>query len=85
MIYLIAIFLPPLALLLYGKVFQAIFNLLIWLLAIITLPFAILPLITTTISLVIWGIAVLHAVLSINAAKQDARARAVADAMRGRG
>ena len=29
MIYLVAIFLPPLALLIYGKIFQAIFNLLI--------------------------------------------------------
>ena len=84
MIYLLAIFLPPLALLVYGKIFQAIFNLLIWLLAIITLPFAILPVITTGLSMIIWGVAVLHAVLAVNSAKQDARAREVADAMRGR-
>jgi uncharacterized membrane protein len=84
MIYLVAIFIPPLALLVYGKIFQAIFNLLIWALAIITLPFAILPVITTTISMFIWGIAVLHAVLAVNSAKQDARARQVSEAMRGR-
>ena len=33
---------------------------------------------------ILWGIAVLHAVLAVNSAKQDARAREVADAMRGR-
>ena len=33
---------------------------------------------------ILWGIAVLHAVLAVNSAKQDARARDVADAMRGR-
>jgi uncharacterized membrane protein YqaE (UPF0057 family) len=84
MIYLIAIFLPPLALLIYGKIFQAIFNLLICLFAFVSFIFAILPFITLTLFLVIWGIAVLHAVLAVNSAKQDARAREVADAMRGR-
>ena len=83
MIYLLAIFLPPAALLVYGKIFQAILNLLVWLLAIISLPFAILPVITTGLSLIIWGIAVLHAILAVNSAKQDARAKQVADAMRG--
>jgi len=33
---------------------------------------------------ILWGIAVVHAVLAVNSAKQDARAREVADAMRGR-
>ena len=75
MIYLLAIFLPPVALLVYGKIFQAILNLLVWLLAIISLPFAILPVITTGLSLIIWGIAVLHAILAVNSAKQDARAK----------
>jgi uncharacterized membrane protein YqaE (UPF0057 family) len=84
MIYLLAILLPPLALLIYGKIFQAIFNLLLCLLAFVSFIFAILPFITLTLFLVIWGIAVLHAVLAVNSAKQDARAREVADAMRGR-
>ncbi|HEX6119782.1 MAG TPA: hypothetical protein VFZ03_10075 [Dongiaceae bacterium] len=84
MIYLVAIFLPPLALLIYGKIFQAIFNALICLFAFVSFVFAILPFITLTLFLVIWGIAVLHAVLAVNAAKQDVRAREVADAMRGR-
>jgi hypothetical protein len=84
MIYLVAIFLPPLALLIYGKIFQAIFNLLICVLAIVAIPFAIFPVFTLGLPMIIWGIAVLHAVLAVNSAKQDARAREVADATRGR-
>jgi hypothetical protein len=80
MIYLVAIFLPPLALLLYGRVFQAIFNLLICIVALVTafvwLFFAGAP------GLVIWFIAVLHAVLVINSVKQDRRARLIAASMR---
>ena len=82
MIYLVAIFLPPLALLSYGKIFQAIFNFLICVLAIVLgLIFIVLP---GAPFVILWGIAVLHAVLAVNSAKQDARAREVADAMRGR-
>jgi uncharacterized membrane protein len=82
MIYLVAIFLPPLALLFYGKIFQAIFNFLICVLAIVLgLIFIVLP---GAPFVILWGIAVLHAVLAVNSAKQDARAREVADAMRGR-
>jgi hypothetical protein len=82
MIYLVAIFLPPLALLLYGKIFQAIFNFIICVLAIVLgLIFIVLP---GAPFVILWGIAVLHAVLAVNSAKQDARARDVADAMRGR-
>jgi uncharacterized membrane protein YqaE (UPF0057 family) len=84
MIYLVAILLPPLALLIYGKIFQAILNVLICLFAFLSFIFAILPFITLGLFLVIWGIAVIHAVLVINAAKQDARAREVAEAMRRR-
>jgi hypothetical protein len=82
MIYLLAIFLPPLALLLYGKIFQAIFNFIICVLAIVLgILFIVLP---GAPFVILWGIAVVHAVLAVNSAKQDARAREVADAMRGR-
>jgi uncharacterized membrane protein YqaE (UPF0057 family) len=82
MIYLVAIFLPPLALLLYGKIFQAIFNFLLCVLAVVLgIIFIVLP---GAPFVILWGIAVLHAVLAVNSAKQDARARDVADAMRGR-
>ena len=82
MIYLVAIFLPPLALLIYGKIFQAIFNFIICVLAIVLgVIFIVLP---GAPFVILWGIAVLHAILAVNSAKQDARAREVADAMRGR-
>jgi hypothetical protein len=82
MIYLVAIFLPPLALLIYGKIFQAIFNFILCVLAIVLgLLFIVLP---GAPFVILWGIAVVHAVLAVNSAKQDARAREVADAMRGR-
>jgi hypothetical protein len=82
MIYLVAIVLPPLALLIYGKIFQAIFNFVICVLAIVLgILFIVLP---GAPFIVLWGIAVLHAVLAVNSAKQDARAREVADSMRGR-
>ena len=82
MIYLVAIVLPPLALLIYGKIFQAIVNFIICVLAIVLgLVFILLP---GAPFVILWGIAVLHAILAVNSAKQDARAREVADAMRGR-
>ena len=84
MIYLVAILFPPLALLIYGKIFQMIFNLLIWLLAVIAIPFAIFPVFTLGLPVILWGICVLHAIMAVNSAKQDARAREVADAMRGK-
>jgi len=84
MIYLIAILFPPLALLIYGKIFQAIFNLLLLLLGLISIPIAILPVFTLGLPIILWGIAVLHAILAVNSAKQDARAKEIADAMRGR-
>jgi uncharacterized membrane protein YqaE (UPF0057 family) len=82
MIYLVAIFLPPLALLIYGKIFQATFNFLLCVLAIVLgLIFIVLP---GAPFVALWGIAVVHAVLAVNSAKQDARAREIANAMRGR-
>ncbi|TXH34973.1 MAG: hypothetical protein E6Q98_16845 [Rhodospirillaceae bacterium] len=78
MIYLLAIFLPPLALLLYGRVFQALFNLLICIAALVT-GFIWLFLAGGP-GLVIWSIAVIHAVLVINSVKQDRRARMIAAA-----
>jgi hypothetical protein len=80
MIYLLAIFLPPLALLLYGRIFQALFNLVICIVALVT-GFIWLFLAGGP-GLVIWSIAVIHAVLVINSVKQDRRARMIAASMR---
>ena len=76
MIYLIALILPPLALLLYGKIFQAIFNLLIYVLAWVVFVFSLF--LGGSPGFVLWLIAALHAILAINDAKKNARATALA-------
>jgi uncharacterized membrane protein YqaE (UPF0057 family) len=69
MIYLVALILPPLALLLYGKVFQAIFNLLLYALAWVAF-FATL-LFGGSAGFVLWLIAALHALFVINDVKKN--------------
>lgn len=80
MIYLLALLLPPLALLIYGKIFQAIFNLILYVLAWVVFVFSLV--LGGSPGFVLWLICALHAILAINAAKKDARARAVIDAMK---
>lgn len=82
MIYLVALILPPLALLLYGKVFQAIFNLVIYLLAWVVFVFSLF--LGGSPGFVLWLIAALHAILVVNEAKKNARAAAVLAGARGR-
>ena len=78
MLYLIAIFVPPLALLLSGRLIAALLNLGLYFLAIIgMIPF--LP------GLLFWGLAVLHAVLVINNARSEQRNRDLIDALRRHG
>lgn len=71
MIYLVALVLPPLALLLYGKIFQAIFNLLIYVLAWVVFIFSLF--LGGSPGFVLWLVAALHAILVINNVKKDAR------------
>ena len=78
MIYLIAIFCPPLALLLTGKPVSAIFNFLLYLLSIVCWATIILY----HAGFVLWLLAFIHAVLTINNAREDRRARWIADAQR---
>jgi uncharacterized membrane protein YqaE (UPF0057 family) len=75
MIYLVALVLPPLALLLYGKIFQAIINLVIYILAWV----AVIPglLFGGSPGFVLWLISALHAILAVNDAKKNARAAAI--------
>ena len=73
MIYLLAFFFSPIALLLTGKPFQALANLVLYILSIVcwvTILFA-------HAGFVLWAIAVLHAVLSINNAREERRARRI--------
>jgi hypothetical protein len=78
MIYLIAIFCSPLALLLEGRPLSAMFNAVIWLLSVICW----ITIIFHHAGFVLWLVAFVHAVLAINSARQDRRARWIASAYR---
>jgi hypothetical protein len=78
MIYLLAIFCSPLALLLAGKPISAIFNLVLYVLSIAFW----ITIILHTLGLAFWALAFLHAVLAISDARADRRARRVIAANR---
>jgi Flp pilus assembly protein TadB len=77
MIYLLAIFCSPLALLLTGKPISALFNLILYVLSIVCW----ITIILHGAGLFLWAIALLHAVLAINNARENRRARRIVDAM----
>ncbi|MBD0270917.1 MAG: YqaE/Pmp3 family membrane protein [Acetobacteraceae bacterium] len=73
MMYLLALVLPPLALLLSGRPFQAVFNGLLWVLGLVLtiLPFLVgLPLV---------GLAALWALMAVHGRKQESRDRRLVD------
>ncbi|SDH03917.1 hypothetical protein [Roseospirillum parvum] len=80
MIYLVALFVPPLGLLFAGKFIQAILNLSLLVIAFLilvgTLGFA------SPISFGLWLAAVIHAVLVVHNSRAEARNRELIDAMR---
>ncbi|HEV2653014.1 MAG TPA: hypothetical protein VGU69_17260 [Rhizomicrobium sp.] len=76
--YLLAIFCSPLALLLTGKPVQAVFNFVLWIISIVLWA----TIIFFHAGFVVWGIAFLQAVLAINSAREDRRARWIANAQR---
>ena len=78
MIYLIAIFCSPLALLLAGKPISAIFNLILYVLSIVCW----VTIIFFHAGFVLWALALLHAVFAISDARADRRARRVMQASR---
>ncbi len=78
MIYLLAIFCSPLALLLAGKPISAIFNLVLYLLSIVCW----VTIIFFHAGFILWVLAFLHAVLAISDARADRRARRVMAARR---
>jgi hypothetical protein len=73
MLYLLAFFCSPLALLFAGKPFQALANLILYILSIA----AWLTVVFFHAGFLIWAIAALHAVLAIHAAREDRRARRI--------
>jgi len=78
MIYLLAFFCSPLALLLTGKPISALFNLILYILSIVFW----ITIIFHHVGFVLWAIGVLHAVLAINHAREEARARRIIAATR---
>ena len=80
MLYFIAIFCSPLALLLAGKPVSAIFNLILYVLSIVCW----LTIIFFHAGFVLWALALLHAVMAISDARADRRARRMVQAGRWR-
>lgn len=78
MLYLLAFFCSPLALLFSGKPFQALANLILYILSIVCW----ITIVLHHAGFVLWGIGVLHAVLSINNAREERRARRIIAATR---
>ncbi|MBV9419660.1 MAG: hypothetical protein JO348_07795 [Alphaproteobacteria bacterium] len=78
MIYLVAIFCSPLALLFAGKPISALFNLILYLLSIVFW----ITIIFHHAGFILWLVAFIHAVLAINSAREDRRARWIAAATR---
>lgn len=78
MLYLVAFFCSPLALLFAGKPFQALANLVLYILSIVCW----ITIVLHHAGFVLWGIGVLHAVLSINNAREERRARRIIAATR---
>jgi hypothetical protein len=80
MMYLLAILVPPLALLLQGRPFQAVFNGLLW---IGGLLFILLPFVAGQVT---WAVAVIWAIAVTYNRRQEARdRRLIQDALRQRG
>jgi uncharacterized protein YebE (UPF0316 family) len=77
MMYLLAIFCSPLALLFTGKPFQALFNLVLYVLSLAL----VLTIFLAHFGLIVYALALAHAVLVIHGAHEDRRARMIAEAM----
>jgi len=78
MIYLLAFFCSPLALLFAGKPISALFNLILYILSIVCW----ITIIFHHMGFLLWAVVVLHAVLAINNAREERRARRIIAASR---
>lgn len=79
MLYLVAIIIPPLAILLSGKPFQAIFNFVLLILGILIFLGSLG--LANGITFVIWIACIAHAMLTVHGRNQAARDRKLADAV----
>ena len=73
MIYLVAFLIPPLALLYKGKIFQAIFNAILWVVGLVYLLLG---------GFILWGITVIWAILVIKGVNDDERTQKIVDAIK---
>jgi hypothetical protein len=80
MIYLVAFFCSPLALLFAGKPFQALANLILYVLSIVFW----VTIIFHHVGFILWLLGVIHAVLAIDSARADRRNRELIAATRRR-
>ncbi|WP_200305731.1 hypothetical protein [Paracraurococcus ruber] len=71
--YLLAILLPPLAILFAGRPFQAVANGLLWVLGLVLLLLPFVP------GLPLLGVAIVWAILAVRGRQQDARDRRLVD------
>lgn len=78
MLYLLAFFCSPLALLLAGKPISALFNLIVYILSIVCWA----TVIFLHAGFLLWGIGVAHAVFAIHDTRADRRARRIIAASR---
>ena len=80
MMYLLAVIVPPLAILLQGRPFQAVINAALW---VGSLMFILLPFVAGQLG---WVIAVVWALMVVHGRRQDARdQRLINEALRRRG
>lgn len=75
--YLLAIFVPPLAVILCGKLGQAVFNGTLWIIALVTL--------LVGVGFGIWVVCSIHAILVVNNYLADKRNNKVIEAIKTRG
>ena len=74
--YLLAIFVPPLAVILCGKLGQAVFNGILWTIALVTL--------LVGVGFGIWVVCSIHAILVVNNYLADKRNEKVIEAIKSR-
>ena len=80
MMYLLALFCSPLALLLTGKPISALFNFFLYILSIVCWATIVL----FHAGFLLWGLGVIHAVFAIHDTREERRARRIIAAQRSR-
>jgi hypothetical protein len=83
MLYLVALFIPPLAIILTGKIFQSIFNGILWLVAIAVTIFTLG--IASGFGFGLHILCLIHAFFAINSHNQDKRTDRIVEAINQKG